>query len=591
MASNVKKHIENKNIPKYAPYNGLKKLDLRKLNPGFYFVPLGGLMFIGMNFNAFIYVKENGEKETIIVDAGTSVVNRLGCSAKVANVDCLDPETVTAIVCTHGHMDHIGGMGHIANKFKNAKIYATEFTKHLVHRILSEYSFGNFDRYVTVKCNAPFHIGPFKITFMSITHSIPESNMILISTDKGVIWHSGDWKLDTNPVGGQKNDLRLMKKLAMQEPVDLFLCDSTNAMQNKDYKIPTETEIRDNIKKLIKDLHKNPRFIIISCFSSNVHRIRGMISIFESMGLHIAIGGISMKKMLSISLKCGIIEPFKKDIIWDLKSEGKDFIDAKTGKRYARNSVILICTGSQAEDRSVLMKMQGGIHPVRLQKGDAIVMSARVIPGNEHAIKTLKCNLVDLGVDIIDHYSHFDALHCSGHPSLQDMYDITKLINPRCAVPIHGSRIHLKAATDFFRRKFPKLALMMPFNGVVIEVGRTSRMIGYVPTYVDFVDGKSLLPETSSVLSQREIMSKSGVIVLTDGRGDNIKQIGVVDPSQEKKLFSIVRKAINTRKEDSGKKHNFKTNIAYHINRAFGKSPFVIVCDEKRAKKNYDKSL
>jgi ribonuclease J len=583
----VNKNIENENIPKYKPYNELKRLNLNKLKEGFYFIPLGGLMHIGMNLNAFLYVNAEGERQTIIVDAGTSVVNRLGCSAKLANVDALDPKTVTAIVCTHGHMDHIGAMGHIIKKFPKAKIYATEFTRHLVHRILSEHGFGNFDGYSIVKCNQPFHLGAFKITFLSITHSIPESNMIVISTDKGVIWHSGDWKFDANPVGGPRNDFSAMKRIAKQENVDLFLCDSTNAMQDEAYVVPTETKIRDNIKKLIEDLRKNNtnRLITISCFSSNVFRIRAMIEIFESMGIYVAIGGISMKKMLSISLTCGIIAPFKRPIIWDLKSDGNGFIDSKTGKKYNRDQVILICTGSQAEDRSVLMKMQTGIHPVKLQKNDVIVMSARVIPGNEHSIANLKCKLVDLGVKIIDHISYFESLHCSGHPSVRDMGEIVSYIHPKMIVPIHGSRLHIHSGANFFEKKFPDIGLIRPFNGVVIEVlkGGKSRMIGYVLTHVDFVDGKHLLADNSQVLRQRKILGSNGVIILSETRGNmQIQQIGVVESYQESKLFALIRRTINNnRSTDGNKKYKFKTNIAYHINREFGKLPIITVTKPK----------
>jgi ribonuclease J len=500
---------------------------------GCYFLPLGGCEEIGMNLNGFC-ISHDQQEEWIIVDAGVSIERKLGITLVMASPEILLDKNVKAIVCTHGHEDHIGSIPFILKKFnRRIPIYATLFTAGLIRLKLTEHNLLEKTEIIIVEPDKPFTIGMFEINFIYITHSIPEPNLLLINFKpfNYKIVHTGDWKFDTDPVLGEPTDKNKLKLIGDQG-VDALICDSTNAME-MNY-TPTEGEAKKNLDELVR-LNQNKR-IFMSCFASNLARLVSIIEIAKKYNKKVILLGKSMGRMKKVAEETGHMKLYDHIIT----PEELGGVDPKT--------VIILCTGSQAETGSVLYKLAYSFpSKLSIKAGDLIVFSARKIPGNERPIVDLQNALIRRGAEILDS-SNFKRIHVSGHPSQPEVKEMIELIRPDLFIPVHGQPI------NFVEMK--KIALscgikniMILSNGDHVDLCNKTVLFRHVATK-DCLDGNQVIPMDSIMLKNRAILGTDGVVFVSlyNRSGVKVSSHGVLphDICTQKDHLLNLKKMVST---------------------------------------------
>src|SRR6201996_7477352 len=381
------------------------------------FLPLGGSGEIGMNFNAYGYGPEH-DRQWIIVDCGVL----FGREGNTPGVDLILPdirylmerrETVLGIIATHAHEDHIGAIAPLWPGLR-CPIYATPFTARLIAGKLEEAGLTSKVKVQEVPVGGQIQLGPFTLDFISITHSILEPNLLAIRTPLGVVAHTGDWKIDPDPLLGEATDAEALEKLG-NEGVLALVCDSTNAL------VPgssgSEAEVRDNLIALVGTLKGR---VAVTGFASNVARLDTVARAAKAHGRKIALVGRSMQKMTDAARETGYLKDFP------------PIMDETEAADLQPHKVLYMCTGSQGEPRAALARIADDSHPhVHLGEGDTVIFSSRIIPGNELAIFELHNKLSGLGVEVLTEQDHF--VHVSGHPcrdELAEMYRWTRARTP-----------------------------------------------------------------------------------------------------------------------------------------------------------------
>ncbi|MGZ3305483.1 MAG: ribonuclease J, partial [Asticcacaulis sp.] len=366
------------------------------------FLPLGGSNEIGMNLNLYGFGPADN-RQWIIVDVGVTFgdLTTPGIEVIVPDPEFLKGETILGIVLTHAHEDHIGALGWLWDRIK-APMYATPFTAFLIREKLREAGVETFSL-TEVPLNGNVKLGPFDIDYITITHSIPEPNGLAIRTPLGTIVHTGDWKIDDDPITGAPTDVATLRRLG-DEGVLAMVCDSTNVFVEG--RAGSEADVRVELEKLIRTL-KNK--VVVGCFASNVARMDSVMRAAEACGRGVCLVGRSMHRMFAaarhVGLMQGIPDPLSEQEAAGLKG----------------NKVLYLCTGSQGEPRAALSRVADGNHPAfKLKSGDACIFSSRVIPGNEIAIRSLQNRLSDLGVEIHTERDH-PGIHVSGHPCRDEL--------------------------------------------------------------------------------------------------------------------------------------------------------------------------
>lgn len=465
-----------------------------------YFLPLGGVEQIGMNFNVFGFVDEEGNEQCIIVDAGVSVCKELGINLKIASIDSIIGKNIIGIICTHAHEDHIGAIPFVLDRLRKATvpipIYATKFTMCLIQEKMIERNIKDVE-YREVQMDSRFKVGCFDLEFIHITHSIPEPNMIVIKYGGLTILHTGDWKLDHDPVLGPVTNEKKISKLG-DEGVDFLLCDSTNALVVDPTK--SEGEVRDTMDAIVRK-YKNKR-IIVSCFSSNVARIKAMVEITKKYGRKLCLLGRSFTRILNISYKTRYLD------------EQPHIIPQEDIDKYPANTVVIMCTGSQGEQKSVLHRVTYDLHNfLKIDKRDVVVFSAKAIPGNEKDVAMIKNNLMGRGVEVLDP-SDYEGLHASGHPSQPELKRMFDLVRPKYVVPVHGDRMHL-VGLENFARSLGYRNTIVPRNGSVIRLNdKEPRVVFIVQSGVDGLDGKVVVNMESQFLTTRARIGEQGCLTV-----------------------------------------------------------------------------
>jgi ribonuclease J len=471
------------------------------------FLPLGGSNEIGMNFNCYGFGPPD-DRKWIIVDVGVTFGD-----ATTPGVEIIlpDPEFIAehaddilGIVLTHAHEDHIGAIGWLWPKLK-APLYATPFTAFLVREKLREHGLLDAVDITEVPLSGAFAIGPFEITLITLTHSIPEPNGLAIRTPLGIILHTGDWKIDADPLLGKPTDVAALRRLG-DEGVLAMVCDSTNVFV--DGEAGSEAEVRIALNKLIGSLRKK---VAVACFASNVARMDSVIRAAQANGRSVCLVGRSMHRMVAAARSVGFLQD-----IQPLISEGE-------ANGLPEDQILYLCTGSQGESRAALSRIAEGNHPqVRLGDGDACVFSSRVIPGNDIAIRNLQNKLSDRGVRIYTDRDH-PGIHVSGHPARDELRQMYQWARPQIAVPTHGERRHLLEHSAFARD------LQVPHQ-IAPRNGDMVRLAPGHPSIIDetasgrlFVDAGMLTPENGEALRERRHAAANGVLhvaLVLDGRGN-----------------------------------------------------------------------
>ena len=465
------------------------------------FLPLGGCGEIGMNLNLYGH-----DGKWLMVDLGITFGNEM-----TPGIDVIMPDPgfivehradLLGLVLTHAHEDHIGAVPYLWPRLR-CPIYATPFTAAVLRRKLAEANLLGEARITEIPVSGRFGLGPFEIELISITHSIPEPNAVVLRTKLGNILHTGDWKLDPDPVVGPITDEAALRDLG-GEGVLAMVCDSTNVLV--DGSSGSEAEVRQSMDELIGRYRHR---VAVACFASNVARIESVTRAGLSHGRHVGLVGRSLRRMVEAARETGYL------------SDLPDFVEEEDIGHLPRDRVLMICTGSQGEPRSALSRIARDEHPdVGLEPGDAVIFSSRIIPGNEHAIGELHNALIRQGIEVVTEKDHF--VHVSGHPARDELAEMYRWVKPAIAVPVHGELRHLRAHVALAESCQVRRAVLAENGSLLRLAPGDPEVIGQVATGRLGLDGTQLTAMGGAALKSRQRMAYNGAAVATivlDGTG------------------------------------------------------------------------
>ena len=463
------------------------------------FCPLGGSGEIGMNMNLYAYGTEENQK-WIIVDMGVTFADDT-----VPGVDLIYPDAgfiiekkddLLGIVLTHAHEDHIGSISHIWPKLK-CKIYATPFTAVLIQEKFKEKKIDITNYLKIVDLNSQIKLGPFEIDFVTLTHSILEPNGLSITTPEGVVLHTGDWKVDPNPLIGNKVDEKKLRSIG-EKGVIAMICDSTNVFSPG--RAGSENDVRESLLKIISNQKKR---VLVTSFASNVARMESIFYIAKQTKRNISLIGRSMHRIYKAARQCGylknLIEP----------------VDPRDASKISRDRIILLCTGSQGEPMGALNRIANDVHPdVNIESGDTVIFSSKIIPGNEKKLYALQNSIVKRDIEVITEENAF--VHVSGHANREDLKDMYQWVKPKCVIPVHGEHRHMKEHINFSKE------MQIPFNlkvenGNIIKISKDKKpeIIDQAPTGKVYLDGNVAVSLDSSSIKERKNISVNGLLEIT----------------------------------------------------------------------------
>jgi len=470
------------------------------------FLPLGGSNEIGMNFNLYGFGPPHARK-WIVVDLGVTFGDQTTPGVELILPDPTFIEEhakdILGIVLTHAHEDHIGAVAWLWPRLK-APLYATPFTAFLLREKLREAGLLSEVSITEIPLSGSFSLGPFDLTLITLTHSIPEHNGVAIRTPLGTILHTGDWKIDPDPLTGDATDEAAIRALG-DEGILAMVCDSTNVFV--DGEAGSEADVRETLNALIGTLKGK---VATACFASNVARMDTIIRAAEANDRRVCLVGRSMIRMSQAARSVGLLEGVK------------PFVSDSEAGYFPGDKVLYLCTGSQGEARAALSRIADGTHPhVKLGQGDACVFSSRIIPGNEVPIRNLQNKLADRGVRLYTERDH-PGIHVSGHPCRDELKRMYQWARPEIAVPTHGERRHLLEHAALAKDLQVPQAIA-PRNGDMVRLapGR-AEIIDEVPAGRLYVDAGVVTPENGDALRERRHASFNGVLAISialDGRG------------------------------------------------------------------------
>ena len=538
------------------------------------FCPLGGSGEIGMNMNLFAYGKADNQK-WIIVDMGVTFADD-----SIPGIDLIMPDPgfiidkkddLLGVVLTHAHEDHIGAVAHIWPELK-CKLYATPFTAALITEKFKEKKIDISSYLKIVPLNSKIKLGEFEIDFVSLTHSILEPNGLSIKTPLGTILHTGDWKIDPNPLIGNKIDEEKLKKIG-DEGVSAMICDSTNIFSPG--RAGSESDVRDSLLRIMELKTKR---ILVTSFASNVARMESIFYCAKKTGRSICLVGRSMHRIYKAAKKCGylkgLIEP----------------LEPRDAKKVSKNKILYLATGSQGEPMGAMNRIINGTHPeVFLEDGDCVIFSSKIIPGNEKKLYQLQNLIVKNNMEIISEENAF--VHVSGHPNRDDLKDMYKWVKPKSVIPVHGEHRHMQEHVKFAKEmQVPKTLLIE--NGDIIKLlpGKVPEIVDKAPSGRIYLDGSVNVETDSQSIKDRKNLSINGYLEITlllSNNGKIKKPIisfkGI--PESEKKdpfifdmedeIFNICRTfSLDNAKQQKNLIETIKQNCRRIVREKTGKKPF-----------------
>ena len=531
------------------------------------FLPLGGSNEIGMNFNLYGYGPAHARK-WIVVDLGVTFGDQTTPGVEII---LPDPEfireyakNIVGIVLTHAHEDHIGAVAWLWPQLR-APLYATPFTAFLLREKLRENDECADAEITEVPLSGTIQLGPFEVELITLTHSIPEPNGLAIRTPLGTVLHTGDWKIDPDPVLGSVTDDAAIQKLG-DEGVLAMVCDSTNVFV--DGESGSEADVKEALAGLIGGLSGK---VAVACFASNVARMDSVIRAAEAAGRGVCLVGRSMHRMAAAAKSVGLLDGVR------------EFLSEQQAAAMPENEVLFLCTGSQGEPRAALSRIADGSHPhVKLGAGDACVFSSRVIPGNEIPIRNLQNRLADRGVRLYTERDH-PGIHVSGHPCRDELAQMYSWARPQIAVPTHGERRHLLEHAAFAKDlQVPQS--VAPRNGDMVRLapGR-AEIIDEVPAGRIYVDAGVLTPENGDALRERRHAAYNGVLavsVVLDGRGKvaagpQVRALGLPaddDYPMDEVLEDLAKEARQALARLQGEEREFDDEVETVMSRAVKKA-------------------
>ncbi len=476
------------------------------------FLALGGAGEIGMNLNLYGHAGK-----WLMVDLGVTFGDD---STPGIEVIMPDPEFIRerrddliALVLTHAHEDHIGAVPYLWSQLR-CPLYATPFTASVLRRKLEEAGLQHEAPITHIPMSGKVSLGPFEVELITLTHSIPEPNAVVIRTKLGAVLHTGDWKFDPNPLLGLTSDEAALRRLG-DGGVLAMICDSTNVFVEGTS--GSEADVRESLRELVGTLENR---IAVGCFASNVARLGTIAQVAAEHGRQCALVGRSLWRMVASAQENGYL------------TDLPEFVAEHDVGFFPRDKILMICTGSQGEPRSALARIARKEHPhVTLEPGDAVVFSSRTIPGNEKSIARLQNDLALQGIDVIT--DRDEDIHVSGHPARDELIEMYQMVRPRIAIPVHGEARHIKEHVALAKQCQVPEALEAA-NGTVIRLAPgPAEIVAQVPSGRLGLDGKSLMRLDGDMLRHRHRMSFNGLIMVSLALNGEARLLGAPQVSLE----------------------------------------------------------
>jgi ribonuclease J len=486
-------------------------INLKKHKDDLLFVALGGANEIGMNVNLY-----HLDGKWLMVDLG------VGFASDVPGVDMLTADIsfikahkkdLIGLIVTHIHEDHLGAVQYLYQELE-MPIYTSKLAANFLYSKLQEFNLEKRAKIHIVDASKDLNLDPFKIEFIGLTHSVPEMNALMIKTKKGNILHTGDWKFDPDPVVGNISEKEKIKAYGDKGEILAVVCDSTNALTVGHSR--SEGELYESLKSLIAPCKG---LVGVSSFASNLARIHTIARIAKDVGRKVVLAGYSLRRLHEVGKKSGYFQ------------EDFGFISDHEIRSYKKSEILVIATGCQGEPLAASKKIATDTHPtIKFHKGDMMIFSSKIIPGNEKKIFALFDALAKKQIDVITEKDHF--VHVSGHPSQDELKEMYQLARPKIAIPVHGEFIHTKAHGDLARSVgVPKI--MQVENGLVVKLSKDnfeteSATIGFVKSGYFGVDGKQLLDLKGEVIKERRKLQTAGIVTISLALNNSLNLISRV---------------------------------------------------------------
>ena len=537
------------------------------------FLALGGVGEIGMNL--YLYGHDGA---WLMVDLGVSFGEDY-----IPGIDGVMPDpsfirerssALVGLVVTHGHEDHLGAIQHLWPQL-GCPVYATGFPASLLRRKLNENNLDSVVPLKEIKCGSSLSIGPFDIKLITLTHSIPEPNGLVIRTKAGTVVHTGDWKFDKDPVIGGASDVAELRKIG-DEGVLAMMCDSTNALVKG--VSGSEGSLKKHLQRLIGGCKNR---VVVGCFASNVARFQTIAEVAEDCGRHVVLLGRSLHRINQVARENGLFEHLAA------------FIPEENSGYLPRDKVLFICTGSQGEPRAALARLaRGDNREVDLDPGDSVIFSSKVIPGNEVAVARLQNQFIAKGVDV---FTDGDwKIHVSGHPTREDLVTMYEYIRPQIAVPIHGEMRHLVGHSKLAKMcQVPHTVIAV--NGTIVKLDPTgAHIIDHVETGRVGVDGTRLVSLDAVPMRERRRLQSSGIVFVSIVFDENrelalqpyVSSAGLIDEIVDEEILIDAEKSAGDAISSLSKKvmsnegaiiEAVKREVRVAFKKAIGKKPIIKV--------------
>jgi ribonuclease J len=459
------------------------------------FAPLGGVGEIGMNLSIYGLGDER-QRTWMAVDFGVSFAGE-----DVPGVDLVLPDirylmeerkNLAGLVITHGHEDHIGAIIDLWPRLK-VPIYATPFTAALLEAKRQGEPGAPEIPVTIIPVGGRFNVGPFDVEYVSVAHSIPESNALIIRTPLGIVLHTGDWKIDLTPVIGPPTDEAKLRAIG-DEGVLALVGDSTNAV--REGRSPSESDVAKSLAELIANA---PGRVAVTTFASNVSRLRCVADAARACGREVVLVGRAMERIVQVARETGYFEGVQ------------DFRGVDAYGYLPPDKVLALCTGSQGEPRAALSRISADDHPeVTFNRGDRVIFSSRAIPGNEKAVSRVINGLITQGVEVITDRTHL--VHVSGHPRRAELEDMLRWVRPQIVLPVHGEPLHMAEHADLARKiGVPKVITCQ--DGDLLRLAPEGpAIIDEVPSGRFYKDGRILVDALARTIPDRRRLGFAGII-------------------------------------------------------------------------------
>lgn len=538
------------------------------------FLPLGGTGEIGMNCNLYGF-GARGKRQWIMVDLGVTFGKHSDPGIDVITPDISfiekQKKNLCGLLLTHGHEDHIGAVAHLWPRLK-CPVYATPFTAALVRGKLAEAGLLDEVPLHIIEPDAHLEIGPFAIDYICLTHSIAEPSALAIEVEGARILHTGDWKIDPDPVIGKLTEVDRLKALG-DAGIDAIICDSTNVLS------PGRSGSEADVGRMLEDVVcESTGRVVITTFASNVARLTSIAAAAVKSGRHLCLAGRGMHKIYQAARETGYLTQFP------------EIVDESDAGYLPPEKVLICCTGSQGESNAALGRMANGRHPhLTLEPGDRVIFSSKMIPGNETEILALQNQLAQIDVEIIS--PNGSDIHVSGHPCRDELADMYEWARPRSAIPVHGEHRHLIAHAALAK----ELGVAEPcrvHNGDVVRLAPApTEVIDAVQTGRLHLDGYIMTEGGSAALKERRKISYNGVVFVAVPIDAANRLAGQVEvelagaPADDGmvKLTDWTLDAVERAIPSSGRltperaEQDISVAVRRELSRRWGKKPLVIV--------------